>query len=263
VWIYKNSVQPEARGSPAVKANNLLAALVETRQTVTGVREADDKTLNQCSQARHGRKVRRHVAYPHFDRPVAGAWSRIPPEFLFCLDQSHREQSVNESSVPIRVVQSWRKAARRNRPHDLDPVRVHACGTAAPERTVGRERQENRQILSKAVANSNGSVEICDAYVHVHTKSNLPAKCFAMVFSKRSVTGQGGYLLFSPMRERMGPAPSQRHSVQGRRVGRGGQFETQVSHDFMNVAADTGDNFDAAFVEFRLDRVPGPGRNAR
>ena len=110
-------------------------------------REDMDEALEQGGQAEDLVEPRGHVADPHLDSPERGVGPHIPPEVRGRVDQAAGDQMVHQGAKRGPVAQEGRDPPRRQAAHDLDAVGLEARRPAAPERAIGRERQQDGQVV--------------------------------------------------------------------------------------------------------------------
>ena len=194
-------VHPVAGGEEAV----LLDDLGRERLAIVGAPErlAPDQALHQRGERRGVAHARLGVHDPDLDRPQPRLQPRVPPQERRLGDRVAADQHVDRLHVGLVAVERARRARARERLEDRDARRGQAAVAALPEGRVGRQRQQQRQLLAQAVERSHGGVLVGHRHVDVQREGRLAAGELAHRRVEELVAGARRDLGVLPARQRV------------------------------------------------------------
>src|SRR5947209_4007539 len=138
---------------------------------------------------------------------------------------------------------------------------MQAGRPAAPERAIGREREEGGQVLDDPVTSPDRGVTVLDPDVDVQAERHLAEDGLAVLIGQLAIAGRGDDRLVPPVAERMRPAPGEAETPPRGDPAERLELGPEVAADLGNVAADAAVDFHAAGVELGLDRTSNRGRD--
>ena len=143
------------------------------------------------------------VEDPDLHRAEARLGAHVPPEEGRLLEGLAAEQDVHRLDPVLVVAERPRDAHPRERLEERRAGRREAGVAALPERRVGGQREQQRQVAAHAVEQVDRGVGVRDAHVHVERERGLPARELAHRVVHALVARAGGHPHLLPDRERV------------------------------------------------------------
>ncbi len=200
--VDERRVHAVAGGEEAVLLEHLGRDRLALRRALE--RLAADQALHERGERRGVAHARLRVHDPHLDRAEPRLQPHVPPQERRLGDRVAADQHVDGLDVVLVGGEAARRARAREGLEDRGPRGGEPAVAALPERRVGRQRQQQRQLLAQPVERPHGGVLVGHRDMHVQRERRLAARELAHRRVEELVARAGGDLGVLPARERVG-----------------------------------------------------------
>jgi hypothetical protein len=238
---------------PLVLVEHLGRVVAEPLARLEVLGELLDHRLDQRRQRERVLDARLGVHGAHLDGAEVRVRADVVPEVGVVLDHARLDHEVDALLVvgPVRVG-GWDADAREGA-EDRHAGGVEAGAVPAPERRVGRQREQDRHVHPHPVGDVDGLLGVVDADVDVQAEDDLLPGDEAQRRDQVAVARAGDDPLVLPARERVG---ARRADQQVTALGGVGDVAAQVAQllgGLGGVVARLGGDLEHRLHQLRLD----------
>ena len=194
-----------AGSQPAVLVDQLPGRVDHPGAALSVLGETLDERDDERRQRGRVLQTRLGVHRADLDRAEPWMGSHVVPEVGVVLDRAAVDERLHARLEVLPAVEARRQPDARERAEDRHAAGGQARLLAAPQRRVGRQRDQQRHIGAQVVGDVDRLLGIGHADVHVHAEHELLARDEAERANQPAVAVVADDALVLPARERVGP----------------------------------------------------------